>query len=422
MRYFWFTLIFFTFAILGCTENIENEVVSNGSDIEKTFSNSISFTISSEEAMSQAISFAKQARTTRTAMNIEAESVIPWLSKDIWNLKSTRSGESAINLPDTALYVVNMRGGDGYALVSADMRVPGVMAFIDKGSFTPGDTLDNPGFKIFLDGLRNYYYREIISKGSKSSNRSNDPFYTYTVYVEPMLETNWGQGTPYNKYCFTSQGLQAVAGCVAIAVAQITAYHQWPESFNGHQYDWDSILASDTVNPTDTTASNSVGHLIHDIGELVNMDYGVSVSTAFDSDVSSCWYEFDYYYTWHNTSPSFDTVNSDLQAGLPVYCRGTAGGVGSHAWVIDGSSVLRGFVRIFGPSGTQTELLEIQHISFVHCNWGWNGYNNGYFIYGAFENKDDGNYGTYTNSSFYPFNQNIKSYTGVQPDYLSLWE
>ena len=79
--------------------------------------------------------------------------------------------------------------------------------------------------------------------------------------ISPMLNTRWGQHAPYNKFCFTSTGEQAVTGCLAIAVAQIAAYYQHPTSFNGHSYDWDAILSADTVSVSDVQASNSVGHL-----------------------------------------------------------------------------------------------------------------------------------------------------------------
>ena len=48
----------------------------------------------------------------------------------------------------------------------------------------------------------------------------------------------------------------ALAGCVAIAMGQIMAYHKQPSSYNGHEYDWDAILENEIVYPYSSGAES----------------------------------------------------------------------------------------------------------------------------------------------------------------------
>ena len=41
-----------------------------------------------------------------------------------------------------------------------------------------------------------------------------------TEHISPKCKVAWDQNAPYNRYCFTESGQQALAGCVAIATAQ----------------------------------------------------------------------------------------------------------------------------------------------------------------------------------------------------------
>ena len=402
--------------LISCTEDAISPVLDseNVLDIDEL---SNPYRVTADCAKEQAIAFASQMQTvTRLkGVNNEVESVIPWLSKDIWTNDKTRGNASVGNLPDTALYIVNMKNKGGYALVSADSRVPGVMAFIENGSFSPEDEITNPGFRTFLNGLEAFLSREMSNTPSLPQG-SNDPYYVFSITKEPMLTTNWGQRSPYNNYCFTPSGSHAPAGCEAIAIAQIAAYYEWPDSYNNHTYDWESILTSDTVDPNNSVASNSVAHLVHDIGVLVDMDYNVNGSGATFDDVMDCWDAFNYFYE-PRTLPTFEAVDSTLQEDCPVFYCGMNFNLGAgHAWVIDGSAVQRGFVRIFGPSGMLTETIEILHLSFVHCNWGWNGIDNGYFLFGAFNSQYDEDTGELT-EFYYAFNSWNQCYLSIYPDY-----
>jgi hypothetical protein len=54
---------------------------------------------------------------------------------------------------------------------------------------------------------------------------------TLTEQIGPLLQVEWGQGYPYNKFCpdsgCTNYYGHVPAGCVAVATAQIMSYHQY---------------------------------------------------------------------------------------------------------------------------------------------------------------------------------------------------
>lgn len=157
---------------------------------------------------------------------------------------------------------------EGYSLVSADCRVPGVLAYTEQGSIA--DTATNNGVKLFLERLALYMEYEIASfntdslygvvvarhTASKSGWIEDDPFrYLYipndyyvpdpdfeyqgerdynetSTSLYPLTVTQWGQGAPFNTLLpvvgTPMPGGNAYVGCAMVAVAQIMAFHKRP--------------------------------------------------------------------------------------------------------------------------------------------------------------------------------------------------
>ena len=96
--------------------------------------------------------------------------------------------------------------------------------------------------------------------------------------LEPKCKVSWHQNYPYNKYCFTKNGEQAVAGCVAIAGAQaLTVLRPKMEQITS----WDEVVKT----YPSYQATDEIAKLIHFIGEKVNMDYGTESSGANRTDL-----------------------------------------------------------------------------------------------------------------------------------------
>lgn len=367
--------------------------------------------ITAEEAAAQALEFrqslmAESGITRSAGKDKGVASVYAWRTSKVLSKAPTRSSLANI-LPDTLLYIVNFEQNSGYALVSATKEVPGVVAYIDNGGLTPDQPIDNPGFNEFLENYGENYasirdsliggrFRDslIVNRhipdsafqSCKDSLIMAHSLYKMVYYVEPMLKTKWGQGAPYNKLCFTDDGRQAMAGCVPLAAAQIAAYHKMPKycASTGHTYNWEAILSDSIVHVTDTIASNSVAELIHDIGVLTkHMIYGVSYSHVGMGYLENTWNDFNYMYTSTTVSNiKFNYIKSSLGNNMPVVY-----GRDWHTWAIDGIAIKRSPIITDRSSISNVPVIKWNYRNYVHCNWGWDGVNNGFFLYDAFDKR-----------------------------------
>lgn len=69
----------------------------------------------------------------------------------------------------------------------------------------------------------------------------------------------------------------------------------------------------------------------------------------------------------------------------PLYSRG-ASGAGGHGWVVDGYKYERKTINYYNYYlyvDNPFESVDIYRIYF-HCNWGWNGQSDGYYLSDAF--------------------------------------
>ncbi|MDR2824697.1 MAG: C10 family peptidase, partial [Prevotellaceae bacterium] len=66
--------------------------------------------------------------------------------------------------------------------------------------------------------------------------------------VNPLLSNVWGQWYPFNTHCpsnvfpfFAKNKNNAPTGCVAMALAQIMAFHEFPQKIEITDFDWQKI-------------------------------------------------------------------------------------------------------------------------------------------------------------------------------------
>ena len=107
-----------------------------------------------------------------------------------------------------------------------------------------------------------------------------NPF-TELINCRPKCKIHWKQEAHYNKYCFTSDGKQALAGCAAIAGAQALTVLQ-PQM--------QSLITSWSEETKDSPSSNTtdeIAKLISYIGKEIKTQYGVSGSYAYVKDLVS---------------------------------------------------------------------------------------------------------------------------------------
>ena len=287
-------------------------------------------------------------------------------------------------------FVFNGERQTGYVIVCADDRVViPVLGYAESGSFDY-DQLP-PNAKAWMDG----YTMAIKSLDESAPAASRQRMLKTYVGVEPLIETRWGQGAPYNQQCPLLNGQRTVAGCSATAMAQIMYYHQWPAKGKGSiSYTWDSAgkrlsrsFASSTYNwnamsltygdGSTTAQKNAVAQLMRDCGYAQQMDYGTSGSSSYPANVPAAlttYFDYDKN-TVRLVSRGTDDdewesmLRDELDNRRPVFYAGY--GSGGHAFVCDG----------YDQSG------------YFHFNFGWNGAADGYFTLTSITpNKSDYSY------------------------------
>lgn len=346
---------------------------------------------------------------------------------------TTRSGAEAAR--DTLLYVFNFADSAGFALVASDRRSERLLAVTESGNFTPGEATGNPGFDLYMLGVENYLEELQRTYGLAPGEEPliRQEISTRTESAGPLVTVAWGQYFPYNTFCFKPDGTSAPSGCVATAIAQIMSVWSYPSAIPitypgadvAHQtLDWPVIdLHKRSYNcGPDCTEHLAIARLLREIGQQVGMKYG-SQSGANYSAVPKCFAHFGY------TTPSISDFNPsiicrNLDNHCPVYMRGRVvddtGQLSGHAWVVDG---YRRKITIFAywatyPNGL-TQMIDEQVCidSYLHCNWGWDGSNNGYFSTGSFhtDHPDSLDPGS-SNTEKYNFTLDLKIIHGIQPN------
>lgn len=214
--------------------------------------------------------------------------------------------------------------------------------------------------------------------------------------VGPLINTTWDQRNGYNTLCPN----KSVAGCVAIAMAQIMKYYEWPQT-----YDWDNM-----PNNYATLASQT---LIADVGRAVDMDYGSNESGATMGNTEKGFKAMGYTVT-KKKHEAGDILNEVFYRRRPVFMTGDRKNfIGftwkGHAWVCEGVDYYTNTVSYFveylvdrstnpsysscglpaywapqGSSGSGRYLF--------YMNWGWNGQYNGWYTAYDVSPTNDRNY------------------------------
>ncbi len=296
-------------------------------------------------------------------------------------------------------YVINTPTA-GYTIVSADDRLPEVLGYSTVGEFDPENVPCN--MQWWLDNCRRQIANFIATAPQGMKVKFDVP---NRMPIQPITKTTWNQSAPYNNVCpLDGSKKRSVTGCVATAMAQVMKHYEWPQRPHGTAFgfnfdgitidlDWDNMLDNYDGTYTNDEAL-AVARLMLYCGKGVNMSYSSTASGAYSFNVGKTWVEnFDYdatslkyhlrdYYTqteWDNL------VYSELSLGRPIYYSGSSS-QGGHAFVCDG----------YAGNG------------FFHFNWGWGGYEDGYFLLFSL-NPGSGGIGSYEGG----YNSGQAIYTGL---------
>ena len=202
----------------------------------------------------------------------------------------------------------------------------------------------------------------------------------------------WNQREPFNnlypevrRFIIFGHKRKAPAGCFPLAIAKIMARFEYPTTFSYKQYpvDWNS-LKSDFMS---SKGSESAAALLRGISHGCRSWYFYSGTFTFPkkalSFMRSCGYQ-----NVQKSSYDFSKVKKMIDNGKPLIIYG-APGINifkSHCWNIDGYKMKVRTVTTKYYSGNVV-VKTTEHpdtCKMIHCDFGWSGNNNGYYVSGIF--------------------------------------
>ena len=295
----------------------------------------------------------------------------------------TRKNQGEQNL----FYVFNRAENNGYVIASADDCAESVLGYSEQGKFLPDQLPCN--MRWFLDSYAHQieYAKQhgLQVKAIQKAKRKT---------VKPLLETTWNQYEPYNNFCpiDTETGERSIVGCVAVAQAQVMFYHRWPErGIGSHSYEWRGKKLSANFGNTvyqwdkmkynyernDSDPNNAIATLMYHCGISLEMNYnsyGSYASISGEELFKYFGYADSYQFMWREDDPDAfeEALYDNISRDLPVLWGGQDLEIDEgHLFVCDGYKA---------SNGT------------YHINWGWGGYNDGYFKITYLQADDDRNY------------------------------
>lgn len=300
----------------------------------------------------------------------------------VLNYMSLRTSEEhtikSLERVSSSCYFINL-APQGWVILSADDVVDPILAYSLNGSLKENNMPENMRYVMsaFEKNIE-----EVVRVEKTQHPRWMHPAVSFTRAgdnkIEPLIQVNWNQSTPYNTYCPRKE---ALVGCVAVAMAQAMSVHRYPARPQGQvsyasalygglninfdnerAYNWDNIMNPEMDNYDD------LARLLYHAGMSVRMVYGVDKSGIPSSEVSrisqALMNHFSYpegvTYHWRDTYDGdwAQMLLNELSAGRAIVYN-----------AIDSKAKAGHSFNIDGYDGN----------SLFHVNWGWGGHGNGYF-------------------------------------------
>ena len=220
-----------------------------------------------------------------------------------------------------------------------------------------------------------------------------------TQLHEPILALymNWHQDRPFNNLYPLRKNkgsgedeverTPAPAGCFPLAIAKILAHYEIDEKYNDKTINWEELKKDFNS----TLGAESAENLLRDI-----------------SKGCLCWYFAEGTFTFpgnallymrnhglpnaHNNEYSFEGVTGMIDNDKPLIIYSVPGKdvASSHSWNIDGYKIKQRSITTTTYQGSNVleSSTEIETISMVHCDFGWGGKCNGYYVSNVFKLDD----------------------------------
>ena len=257
---------------------------------------------------------------------------------------------------------------------------------------------------------------------SFTATRTNYGKWTDVIKTRNILTTYrlWNQHSPYNdlfpkrrKYIIFGHRRKVPAGCFPLALGKVLTHFQKPGSFwyNGEKVDWNSLNSTYLSN----TGKHSVAVLLKGIAEWCGSWYFYAGTFTIPSHASSFLKKMGF----NNVKRydyKYERVTSMIDKGCPVIIYAMPGIkiTSSHTWIIDGYKIKTrdNVITKFQNGKVVSTKTESETCKMVHCDFGWGGNCNGYYVDGIFKlNSSDNDYdGYHDNKTNYNHHKRIIMY------------
>lgn len=298
----------------------------------------------------------------------------------------------------------------GFVVLANDDAIEAVVGVSNK-PYT-NDTNINPAFQWYLRAANAAIASRIASGHGYSG--AITPSAPLPDHVDPLIETRWQQEAPFNNDVQKDdKGKPYLVGCVAITMTQIMRYYRYPTvgkgsnsysmngetlsaDFSASPYQWDKMLPIYEKGKYTDEEAKAVSELMRQVGISVNMDYKPGFSSSYTMSAQNALINYFGYnpdmnrYTrnYYSEQEWMDMVYKELSEQRPIYYSGNdSKWENGHAFVIDG----------YNAEGK------------VHVNWGWGGYQDGFFDIGIL---------TPARSNYSYYQDMI---VGIQPEQQGAW-
>lgn len=298
-----------------------------------------------------------------------------------------RSGDTSVG-EASEYYIYNNGDNDGFVIIAGDTNVSPVLGYSATGSFD-WDNLP-PSMEEWLEQIKEYV--RAMSSDAMSRNGSGTLAAKVSAPdVKVLYETaEWGQGYPFNSRCPLYGSERTLTGCVATSFAILLRYFKYPysgynetESYSytdasGNDITVESESLSGPFNWDDMPLKYSRSWTQENISAVSEIMYLCSVSAKAEFGVNETMgYTYQchkvlqnnlgydraslyHHRSWYDDTEWLSRIVSHLDGVGPLlYSAGSKDG--GHSFVVDGYDSEMNF----------------------HINWGWGGYQNGFFAFPA---------------------------------------
>jgi len=171
-----------------------------------------------------------------------------------------------------------------------------------------------------------------------------------------------------------------------LAISKIFAYFEQPSVFvyNGVEVNWQSLKQD----YQSTQGAKSAAALLRGIGSGCDSWYFYQGTFTFPNKATS-YMRFVGYENARSYDYKFSRVVDMLDGGKPIIIYAIPGIniFKSHCWNIDGYQVKERTIttRKYIEGVLDSETAETEQVDVVHCDFGWGGHCNGYYVSGVFD-------------------------------------